>query len=62
MTPNKIPPLTEEEIKNLPAKPLVDLEKPFIDNRGSIQPLVDFNEKRSYDSLKSRFFKSKSLP
>ena len=41
MTPNKIPPLTEEEIKNWPAKPLVDLEKPFIDNRGSIQPLVD---------------------
>ena len=41
MTPIKIPPLTEEEIKNWPAKPLVDLEKPFIDNRGSIQPLVD---------------------
>ena len=41
MTPIKINPLTEEEIKNWPTKPLVDLEKPFIDNRGSIQPLVD---------------------
>ena len=41
MTPSKIPPLTEEEIKNWPTKPLVDLEKPFIDDRGSIQPLVD---------------------
>ena len=41
MTSFKINPLTEEEIKNWPAKPLVDLEKPFIDNRGSIQPLVD---------------------
>ena len=41
MTPIKIPPLTEEEIQNWPTKPLVDLEKPFIDNRGSIQPLVD---------------------
>ena len=41
MNPIKINPLTEEEIKNWPTKPLVDLEKPFIDNRGSIQPLVD---------------------
>ena len=41
MTSIKINPLTEEEIKNWPTKPLVDLEKPFIDNRGSIQPLVD---------------------
>ena len=41
MTPIKITPLTEEEIKNWPSDPLVDLEKPFIDNRGSIQPLVD---------------------
>ena len=41
MTSFKINPLTEEEIKNWPTKPLVDLEKPFIDNRGSIQPLVD---------------------
>ncbi len=41
MAPLKINPLTEEEIKNWPTEPLVDLEKPFIDNRGSIQPLVD---------------------
>ena len=41
MTSIKINPLTEEEIKKWPTKPLVDLEKPFIDNRGSIQPLVD---------------------
>ena len=41
MTSFKINPLTEEEIKNWPTKPLVDLEKPFIDKRGSIQPLVD---------------------
>ena len=41
MSSIKIPPLTEEEIKNWPSKPLVDLEKPFIDNRGTIQPLVD---------------------
>ena len=41
MNPIRIDPLTKEEIKNWPTKPLVDLEKPFIDNRGSIQPLVD---------------------
>ena len=41
MTPMNINPLTEEEIKKWPTKPLVDLEKPFVDNRGSIQPLVD---------------------
>lgn len=41
MDPIKINPLTEEEIKNWPTKPLVDLEKPFVDDRGSIQPLVD---------------------
>ena len=41
MDPFKIEPLTEEEIKNWPTKPLVDLEKPFVDRRGSIQPLVD---------------------
>ena len=41
MTSIKINPLTEEEIKKWPTKPLVDLEKPFVDNRGSIQPLVD---------------------
>ena len=41
MTSIKINPLTEEEIKKWPSKPLVDLEKPFVDNRGTIQPLVD---------------------
>ena len=37
----KITPLTEEEMKNWPKYPLVNLEKPFVDLRGSIQPLVD---------------------
>ena len=37
----KITPLTEEELKAWPKHPLVNLEKPFVDLRGSIQPLVD---------------------
>ena len=37
----KINPLTEEEMKDWPKDPLVNLEKPFVDLRGSIQPLVD---------------------
>ena len=37
----KITPLTEEEMKTWPKHPLVNLEKPFVDLRGSIQPLVD---------------------
>ena len=37
----KITPLTEEEMKAWPKHPLVKLEKPFVDLRGSIQPLVD---------------------
>ena len=37
----KITPLTEEEMKAWPKHPLVNLEKPFVDLRGSIQPLVD---------------------
>ncbi len=41
MNPSKIPPLTEEEMKGWPKNPLVNLEKPFVDLRGSIQPLVD---------------------
>ncbi len=41
MDPSKIAPLTEEEMKYWPKHPLVNLEKPFIDLRGSIQPLVD---------------------
>ena len=41
MDPSKIAPLTEEEMKYWPKHPLVNLEKPFVDLRGSIQPLVD---------------------
>ena len=41
MTSSKITPLTEEEMKDWPKHPLVNLEKPFVDLRGSIQPLVD---------------------
>ena len=41
MTSFKIKPLTEEEMKDWPKHPLVNLEKPFVDLRGSIQPLVD---------------------
>ena len=41
MTSFKISPLTEDEMKNWPKHPLVNLEKPFVDLRGSIQPLVD---------------------
>ena len=41
MTSSKITPLTEEEMKGWPKNPLVNLEKPFVDLRGSIQPLVD---------------------
>ncbi len=37
----KIKPLTEEEKKTWPKQPLVPLEKPFVDARGEIQPLVD---------------------
>lgn len=37
----KIDPLTEEEKALWPHRPLVELEKPFVDDRGSIQPLVD---------------------
>ena len=37
----KIDPLTEEEKALWPHQPLVELEKPFVDDRGSIQPLVD---------------------
>ena len=37
----KINPLTKEEMESWPSEPLVHLAKPFIDDRGSIQPLVD---------------------
>ncbi len=38
---SNIDPLTDEEMRNWPINPLVDMEKPFVDVRGSIQPLVD---------------------
>ena len=37
----KIRPLTEEEKKLWPSEVIVPLEKPFADDRGEIQPLVD---------------------
>ena len=36
-----IDPLTKEEMEKWPSTPLVNLGKPFVDKRGSIQPLVD---------------------
>lgn len=36
-----IDPVTEEEKATWPKEPLVELEKPFVDVRGSIHPLVD---------------------
>jgi dTDP-4-dehydrorhamnose 3,5-epimerase-like enzyme len=36
-----IPPVTEEEMATWPAHGVVKLEKPFVDGRGSIKPLVD---------------------
>ena len=41
MRSNNIDPITKEELQSCPKKPLVRLEKPFIDPRGKIQPLVD---------------------
>jgi len=40
-TPVDIPPVTDEEKSRWPAHGVVKLEKPFIDARGKIQPLVD---------------------
>jgi quercetin dioxygenase-like cupin family protein len=37
----KIKPVTEEEKKSWPKEVIVQLEKPFVDARGAIQPLVD---------------------
>jgi len=37
----KIRPLTEEEKRLWPSEVIVPLEKPFADDRGEIQPLVD---------------------
>lgn len=41
MPKTPIDPLTEEEKRLWPKQPLVILEKPFVDVRGLIQPLVD---------------------
>ena len=41
MGKNDIDLLTEDETASLPKEPLVTLEKPFVDTRGAIQPLVD---------------------
>ena len=41
MTPVDIPPVTDEEKDRWPAHGVVKLEKPFVDVRGKIQPLVD---------------------
>jgi dTDP-4-dehydrorhamnose 3,5-epimerase-like enzyme len=37
----EIPPVSEEEKATWPAHGVVKLEKPFVDGRGSIKPLVD---------------------
>jgi dTDP-4-dehydrorhamnose 3,5-epimerase-like enzyme len=37
----KIDPLTDEEMATWPGHGVVKLEKPFVDGRGSIKPLVD---------------------
>ena len=37
----KIDPISKEEMLLWPSKPLIDLNTPYVDNRGSIQPLVD---------------------
>ena len=37
----KIDPISKEEMLLWPSKPLIDLHTPYVDNRGSIQPLVD---------------------
>ena len=36
-----IDPVTEDEMATWPTTPLVELEKPFVDVRGAIHPLVD---------------------
>ena len=41
MSSSKINPLTLKEMEQWPSSPLIKLEKPFVDARGSIQPLVD---------------------
>ncbi len=43
--PPAIAPLTEDEKRHWPKEPIVRLEKPFVDVRGLIQPLVDIDMK-----------------
>jgi quercetin dioxygenase-like cupin family protein len=52
-----IEPVTEEERASWPKEPIVILEKPFTDVRGSIQPLVDMMMKSAVliDSKKGSF-------
>ncbi|MGB0681392.1 MAG: cupin domain-containing protein [Magnetovibrionaceae bacterium] len=38
---DRIRPVSEDEEKSWPKEPLVTLEKPFVDARGRIQPIVD---------------------
>ena len=56
----KINPLTKEEMESWPSEPLVHLAKPFIDDRGSIQPLVDLMMQCS-NNYSKQLSKSKSL-
>jgi quercetin dioxygenase-like cupin family protein len=41
MKKNDIDPLTDEERESWPKEPRVPLEKPFVDSRGAILPLVE---------------------
>ncbi|MBL6931665.1 MAG: cupin domain-containing protein [Rhodospirillales bacterium] len=41
MSEPDIDPVTEEEKQSWPDEAIVPLEKPFVDDRGAIQPLVD---------------------
>ena len=41
MSKSDIDPITEEEKASWPKDPMIRLEKPFIDARGTIRPLVD---------------------
>ena len=41
MNNSRIEEKKSDEMGDWPSKPIVDLEKPFVDERGNIQPLVD---------------------
>lgn len=43
-----IRPLTQEEIDSFPTDVVIDLEAPFADSRGAIQPLVDETMKAGF--------------